>query len=300
MIRVNYNVNEQDDDALFVLTEEEQATMTEDEILERLEQVLAAEEAREEQRAREQLEEEELQQQLQERLLHEDGVPDWLKTRRSVLADDDENESTLTAIPLTTADEIQAFLSKQGGTDIVLLKDHQERLGGGVEGMILCTATDGRMIQLMVRLMTGSRKKSKQQQQQQLSYDSSLLSNTNDLWQVLECGNYIVHLFDASTRKRLNLEDLWTGKDPLWKLAYWDDDAIEEYCQRHPAGGDDVTSSTTNTSSTAWNPSMVRRLERYSVTHRPVIPTAIKQRDRRAGRRKRRELRKRQGSNQSS
>jgi hypothetical protein len=29
------------------------------------------------------------------------------------------------------------------------------------------------------------------------------------------------------------LEDLWTGKDPFWKINYQDDSAVEEYEAKH-------------------------------------------------------------------
>jgi len=53
-------------------------------------------------------------------------------------------------------------------------------------------------------------------------------------WKIVDCGNYIVHILDNTTRRDLRLEELWSGADPIWKLNVFDDDQVEEYCQRHP------------------------------------------------------------------
>lgn len=53
-------------------------------------------------------------------------------------------------------------------------------------------------------------------------------------WHVVDCGSYIVHILDVHTRNYLKLEDLWSEKDPLRQLEYWNDDAVEDYCERHP------------------------------------------------------------------
>jgi Ribosomal silencing factor during starvation len=53
-------------------------------------------------------------------------------------------------------------------------------------------------------------------------------------WHIVDCGSYIVHILDVHTRNYLKPEDLWSGKDPLRQLEYLNDDAVEEYCEKHP------------------------------------------------------------------
>jgi hypothetical protein len=126
-------------------------------------------------------------------------------------------------------------------------------------------------------------------------------------WHVVDCGSYIVHILDAHTRNYLKLEQLWSGKDPLWQLEYWKDEAVDEYCEKHPVptyynGGNGTPVATDSSFGSYWDPSMVRRLERNQYSslsspfpiHRPVISNATKRRDRRAGRRKGRQLRQQQ------
>ena len=130
------------------------------------------------------------------------------------------------------------------------------------------------------------------------SKNNDLFQNSN--WQVVDCGNYIVHIMDATTRKALQLEKLWSGNDPLWKLQYWNDDDIEDYCAKYPVpkqyNGNDINTTTSNNS--IWDPTtIIRQLERSNnnqyntriLRHRPVVANAIKRNDRKQGRKKRRE-----------
>ena len=66
-------------------------------------------------------------------------------------------------------------------------------------------------------------------------------SNKEETWRVLDCHDYIVHIQDDASRRRYQLEALWSGKDPLWKLNTDDDNAVDDYVAKHPAvmDGDD-------------------------------------------------------------
>ncbi len=116
-------------------------------------------------------------------------------------------------------------------------------------------------------------------------------------WEVVDCGNYVVHILDPPTRRALGLEALWSGRDPLWRLDVTNDDAVEDYCANHPVPAGYGSRGQPQHLS-LWDARAVRRLERnqYTATpaHRPVVPTATKRRDRRAGKRKRREQRQQQ------
>jgi hypothetical protein len=127
-------------------------------------------------------------------------------------------------------------------------------------------------------------------------------------WQIIDCRNYIVHIMDPKTRSNLNLEALWSGKDPLWKLDWTDDNAVDNYVnqdhnqrQQHNGRGDDDHDDHVDTGGTIWDDDgrLIHRLERttYSTRtarHRPVIPLSTKSLDRRAGRRQRRRQREEQ------
>ena len=60
-------------------------------------------------------------------------------------------------------------------------------------------------------------------------------SNKEETWRVLDCHDYIVHIQDDASRRRYQLEALWSGKDPLWKLNTDDDNAVDDYVAKHPA-----------------------------------------------------------------
>ena len=74
-------------------------------------------------------------------------------------------------------------------------------------------------------------------------------------WRVVDCSNYIVHVLDKRTRKHLKLEDLWSGKDPLWRLDLKNDEAVEEYIRTHPVPDG------YGTVALDWDSSIVSKLE---------------------------------------
>jgi len=154
------------------------------------------------------------------------------------------------------------------------------------------------------------------------SSSSSSSITAPESWKIVDCGNYIVHILDEATRKDLRLEDLWSGFDPLWRLNILDEEAVDDYCAQNPVPaeydgttgsrrhgrpslyGDDrrdgndtnsnANTNTTNDSSSSldFDGSVLKRLQRnqfgFTRRHRPVIPQAIKNRNRRAGRKQRR------------
>ena len=110
-----------------------------------------------------------------------------------------------------------------------------------------------------------------------------------------------MHVLDGPTRRDLRLEELWSGKDPLLKLNVFDDDAIEEYCQYNP-----VPERYNGTGSISHNKNhydfggkvAIKKLERTQFgmpqRHKPVISQAVRNRDRRAGRKRRRAQRQKE------
>jgi ribosomal silencing factor RsfS len=109
--------------------------------------------------------------------------------------------------------------------------------------------------------------------------------NSSSNWNVVDCSTYLVHIMDTPTREALQLEDLWSGKDPIWKLDIRNEEAVDEYVSRHPV----PRNYGYQQPATLWD---IGKLERNQfVPHSPVVSGAQKQQDRRAGRRKRREMR---------
>jgi len=349
---------EQEAEALFQLSEEEQATLTDDEILEHLEEVLKREEALEATIFQKELEREEERQRTeasnqQQRLggggdpqsEHEPPVAtDWLRNRRTMLGQDDggnelsSSSSSKSVVPVLqhtrlTADEIQILLEAHGGGDIVIIEDDPEapRMGGAA-GMIFCTSggsssssngtntpektyinNSSYLISTLSRVLIDHMKDRKLDEpgtQQNTTNRAAMSAPTlygsgnsspSESWRIVNCGNYIVHILDEKTRWDLNLEDLWSGADALWKLNVFDDDDVEEYCQKHPVP-ETYNGTGSNSGSNGhlygedddghMDGAAMKRLERtrFGLTrrHRPVVEQAIKNRDRRIGRKKRR------------
>ena len=159
-------------EALFVLSDEEQNTLSDEEILHKLEVVLDQEEQLEQQ-----LQQQQQQQQQQQYTDHdndtttaETGIDatntagqehelgaidrgagvDWLRNRRALLGNNEgtaSSTSSSSVIPvlrhtLLTAEEITTLLEHHGGGNISLVKDNPEapRMGGA-DGMIFCSST---------------------------------------------------------------------------------------------------------------------------------------------------------------
>lgn len=337
---------EQEAEALFQLSEEEQATLTDEEILERLDEILK----KEEEIFQKELEREAASKQMQQQ--QPPIATDWLQNRRAMLGQDDEETSSskksvvvpiLLHTPLT-ADEIELLLEAHGGEDIVVIEDDPEapRMGGA-DGMIFCTGGGGSgskskntassinsspyLISTLSRVLIDHMKarklheigvapSAKQNTTNRASTSmpgassvyggGSSTSNPFESWRIVNCGKYIVHILDEPTRLDLNLEDLWSGADPLWKLNVFDDDEIEEYCLKHPVPESfNGTGSRRDSSGfedddnegVFMDGAAMKKLERtrFGSTrrHKPVISQATKNKDRRVGRKKRREQRER-------
>ena len=341
--------SEQEVEALFQLSEEEQTTLTDEEILERLEKVLKREEELEEKMFQKELEEEILEQTDEyKRGGAQHIATDWQRNRRSMLGEEnDASPSSASVVPITRhvlleADEIQLLLEAHGGEDIVIVRDDPEaQRMGGADGMIFCTAggstkqkeqnslqqnntflvTSPYLISTLSRVLIDHMKdrklhelgiapSSNQNTTSRASVSSPMLygsgfTSPSESWRIVDCGNYIVHILDEATRYDLNLEDLWSGADPIWKLNTFDEDEVEDYCYKNPVPSTyNGTGSNNNNSNdtlydeeTFMDVASMKKLERtrFGTTrrHKPVIAQAAKNRDRTIGRKKRREQRER-------
>jgi ribosomal silencing factor RsfS len=253
-------------------------------------------------RLEEELEQKALERELQQEEAAQRSPPeppvDWLATRRAALGA--RQEASKQAIPvrtheLLTEDELLALLEYHNGEDIQVLLDNPDapRMGGAI-GMVVCEASGGGFhIQSITRALVDHLKERRLQDLgvlgAQMGSNRSMYQHST--WNVVDCQNFIVHILSGPTRRALRLEELWSGRDPLWRLDVSNDDHVDDYVAKNPVPADYYGSGGGGSLHEArgnWN---IGKLERSPfVPHSPVIPTDKKHQDRRAGRRKRREM----------
>jgi ribosomal silencing factor RsfS len=192
------------EEALFKVDEND----TEEETLRRLEEALSLEERLEQEGGKELLANETSQQE----------PVDWLQTRRQALGAKDKAEPEVPVIhhQRLTESEITRLLESFGGNDITILADDKEypRMGGAT-AMIICTASNVFYVNSITKNLVGHLKERQLQDLgvlgAQMGKSFSQPTSRNN-WNVVDCQNYIVHVFDQTTREVLNLEQLWSGK----------------------------------------------------------------------------------------
>lgn len=204
---------------------------------------------------------------------------DWLSTRRA------KQQPTSMDLPdrnrkfagaelevlegrLLSADEIEQCLTSMGVLDyklIELTEDRQkERMGGGgVEGIILVTATSPRHLKLVSDTLVRQLKIRKLAQRGVVG--AELGADGGEDWSVLDCRNYIVHMMLEKTRQHLNLEALWTGEDELLNLKYNDEATMDNYVARNPVPEGFGQVFAQDVSDT------VSKLQRWNMGHKSVI-----------------------------
>jgi len=242
--------------------------------------------------------------------IEDDGTDepvDWLQLRRQKLK---EQESSLTQgldIPVKehtflTGDEIVQILTALGAIDINVIMDDPDapRMGGGItEGMIMCTSTSSYQIitlgeaiahQLELRKLyelrdVGIASAPKNMRKAGISGTPSL----RETWRVVDCGNFIVHIQDEVTRRSLRLDDLWSGKDPIWKLDWTNEDKVDEYVAKFPVPTEyEQLNASLDVSSSSGGANLYRYLAttRYSKLQRPAANTAHAKRKTKRSRRR--------------
>jgi Ribosomal silencing factor during starvation len=108
------------------------------------------------------------------------------------------------------------------------------------------------------------------------------MDDPNENWFVVDCRNYVVHIQDAKTRKAVNLEGLWSGKDGLHKVSMYDDDAVEDYVAANPVPHD-YTGGGTSYFAGDWEDT-IKQLERNRWTATPRQPVVPKGKRKTSGR----------------
>ena len=198
-------------------------------------------------------EKEQSQPQLQQSFLDEDTSIDWLKTRRRVMGGDAESNNLLTAsLPgkarhqdlfevdvihhtLLNKTEIAAIVQALGGEDIKVIYDdpHHRRMGGAL-GMIIVTAERPSQMRALADTLVRQMRRRKLQHVDVIGAQQGPEGTPESNWMVVDCRNFIVHFMGPHTRRAVNLEDIWSGKDDLHKVNVFDDDAVEDYVAAHP------------------------------------------------------------------
>ena len=283
------------DEALLFVVEEGDS---EADIQRKLDAVLKLEEDLEQRALERELQKEEEAAALLQRSPPEPPV-DWLATRRAALGA--RQEASKQAIPvriheLLTEDELLSLLEYHNGEDIQVLLDNPDapRMGGAM-GMVVCEASGGGFhIQSITRALIDHLKERRLQEMgvlgAQMGSNRSMYQHST--WNVVDCQNFIVHILSGPTRRALRLEDLWSGRDPLWRLDVSNEEQVDDYVAKNPVPADYFGSGggggLLQEARGGWT---IGKLERSPfVPHSPVIPTDKKHQDRRAGRRKRREM----------
>jgi ribosomal silencing factor RsfS len=209
---------------------------------------------------------------------------DWLKTRRSVLGQDGiemmtpseavSRKQEMSDIPvkehtLLSKNEIATCLDALGGRDIkVVLDNPKQRRMGGPNGMVFVTVSSNSQMKSLANALIRQMRRRKLQEVGVLGAELGSEGNddASETWMVVDCMNYIVHFQDEKTRKALDLEGLWSGKDKLHKLNTLDEDACDAYVAENPVPDD------YGAISSDWDETLKRlQKNRWTAPHRRVV-----------------------------
>ena len=166
---------------------------------------------------------------------------DWLSTRRQALSMElpDKNrrfvgaELEVKVGYLLSNMEINTCLTNMGALHVKTFADPTGRLGGGVDGIFIATATSTQHLQLLSDTLVRQLKVRKLADRGVVGAKLGAEGTSSD-WNVIDCHNYVVHIMLEETRRHLNLEALWSGEDELLKLRLNDEDTVDDYVAKNP------------------------------------------------------------------
>lgn len=177
---------------------------------------------------------------------------DWLQTRRGRMGDQSGLAASIPGAArhedlfdvevkhhtLFRKDEIATILDSLGGTDIKVIYDnpHDRRMGGAM-GMILVTASRPSQIRILADTLVRQMRRRKLEEVDVLAAQQGPEGDEASQWMVVDCRNFVVHIFEEKIRQALNLDDVWSGKDPLHSVDFHDEDAVDAYVEAHPVPG---------------------------------------------------------------
>lgn len=212
---------------------------------------------------------------------------DWLQTRRKKLGTEaidmllpqqaKAKKDAIAEIPvkqhtLLSKDEIASCLEAMGGRDITVILDdpHKRRMGGAL-GLILVSAATHTQLSNMADSLVRQMRRRDLHQLDVLGAKygpegNNRNSQTDESWIVVDCRNYVVHFQDETTRKLIDLEALWSGKDPMFQIDYRNEDQVDEYVANHPV-------PVNYGRSTVEFDNVLKQLHknRYTSPHKPVV-----------------------------
>eukprot|EP00977_Amphora_coffeiformis_P013557 scaffold3586_cov164-Amphora_coffeaeformis.AAC.8 len=182
-------------------------------------------------------------------IIDEDASVDWLQTRRRMMGEQAglaanmpgaARHETLFEVEvkhhtLFRKDEIATIMTSLGGTDIKVIFDNpKERRMGGAMGMILVTVSRPSQIRILADTLVRQMRHRKLEEVDVFGAKQGPEGDETSLWMVVDCHNYIVHILEEQMRQALNLEDVWSGKDPLHRVNWKDEDAVDDYVTAYP------------------------------------------------------------------
>jgi len=179
------------------------------------------------------------------------GGPDWLKTRRAMLEgmqmmkpdDSAAARHQLSDIPvkrhtLLTRKEIAVCLESMGGQDVVCVLDNpQKPRMGGATGIIIVTGSNQPQLRTLAETLLRQLRLRSLQDVGCVAAAEGIegdVRSPDEDWMVVDCMNYIVHVQLARTRKALDLEGLWTGRDGIHKVDLDNEDEVDDYVAANP------------------------------------------------------------------
>ena len=182
---------------------------------------------------------------------------------------------------LLTRQEIETVMNAYGGKDIVTLMDDPDnpRMDGPL-GQIVVTAPSVRHMRQLASMLTRELRKRKLEEvgvQSAIDGPEGSLHDPDEVWLLVNCRNFIVHVQMERARKYYKLEYLWSFEDPIWKLDADDEAAWDNYMENvNPISPEYAPPNT------EWDKTW-RKLERnrYTAPHRPVVRKTKKSKRRR-------------------
>lgn len=240
-----------------------------------------------------------------ERDVKEIEQPDWLQTRRQVMQKSKDvftSSSTPTAGTLNTKLDLEEIPVKQhtllspneislcirvmGGENIQLVLDIKGRMGGMPQGIIVVTAEHHTQRRAIAETIIDQLRKRQLQDVGVVGAEFGMDGDANDPsqgWVVVDCHNFVVHIQNQQTRKAINLEALWSGKDDMYRINLDDEDAIDTYVAENPVPEDYNTSLRGE-----WDMTIRQLQTSQWVSSRPAPVSRVTRKKSSASRRKRR------------
>ena len=248
----------------------------------------------------EQLRQVQEKEETQQPAMDDDGVVDWTVNRRRLppsdlpthmlppaMAQSQKNSMTDNTIPikpftLLSKDEIAKCLTALGGRDVTVILDNPlQRRMGGAHGLMLVTAISTPQLQMLATALVRQLRLRSLEQRNVVGAQLGAEGDAASKWLVVDCRNYVVHIFqDEPTRRAVDLESLWSGRDGLHEVNVLDENAVDDYVATHPVPAGYGTNHDAD-----MDPWMRLQRNRFTAPHRPVLPS--KRKATRKGRRRR-------------